>query len=501
MYEAGHLPPAGKTPSVPVVIIPHHLTAAIVIAAGIRTLTSDPPSSVLLLSPDHFNACPALLCTAAVRFRSSLGTTEADDDALKILRASPLVHVDREIFRREHGITAVIPFLSHLLPGTRVTPVVLAQRPDWKAHQSELLSLLGRIAEGGGVLLVSSDFSHDLRLSEADAADEATATTFFTRDFAGIASLANPSQSDCPACLWLAARIADEHSAWNPSVLLHTNSARLLREEQAPSTTSHFAIAFYKNAELSAADAAFGGDTTVTRADTGNILLPPKNMRAFWTGSGPRVLNLEGPLLRECSMHPNPYIFCNPLALWLGVKNLATHWSAENNHKLDRGEEGYRGTYALLRGENVMPLSEEGTPVGAMRVFALTNVMNPVADGGKADLPGQYRRVIAALRAGSGSAQSQVIYVHAGTEYRALPSEKEEHYLRSFVDAGADAVIAVHSHVPGDTEMYRGAPIFRGLGNFIFDQDDLPPASYTKAVRLRPSREGILFETFTAKEN
>ena len=38
------------------------------------------------------------------------------------------------------------------------------------------------------------------------------------------------------------------------------------------------------------------------------------------------------------------------------------------------------------------------------------------------------------------------------------------------IDAGADAVIGMHSHCLQPVEYYNGKPIFYSLGNFIFNQ-------------------------------
>ncbi|MEK7137128.1 MAG: AmmeMemoRadiSam system protein B [Patescibacteria group bacterium] len=498
LYDAAQLPPRGRTPPVPLVIVPHHLTAAVTIAAGIQSVQPEKPSSVLLLSPDHFDACPTLLCTGNIRFQSTFGTTEPDAGVLNVLRASPLVSEQSAMFRREHGMHAIVPFIAHLNHGTRVTPLTIAIRPDWKAQREALLALIRRAMEQNVTLVISSDFSHYLPLREADAEDEKTAKVLFSRDFDGIARLENPAQSDCPACLWLAAKIADARNAYNPSILLHTNSARLLQEESSPSTTSHFSIAFYENAALSSEDAAFAGDVTLSRATSGSLLNPPQGVRAFWAGTGPRIVNLEGPLQERCLPQANEYIFCNPLSLWKQLHPLATHWGIENNHKLDQGERGYKQIRELIEREGEIPLSEDGILVDGIRIFALTNVMNPVSEE-EGDLAGQYRRVIQTLRRGSGSALPQVIFVHAGTEYQALPSEEEQKYLRSFVDNGAMAVIAAHSHAPSGMEMYKGAPIFHGLGNFVFDQHDRAETSTAKVVRLRPETSGVSFETLVAR--
>ena len=44
---------------------------------------------------------------------------------------------------------------------------------------------------------------------------------------------------------------------------------------------------------------------------------------------------------------------------------------------------------------------------------------------------------------------------------------------RTFVDCGADAVIASHPHVPQGWEVYNGKPIYYSLGNFVFEKN--PP--------------------------
>jgi AmmeMemoRadiSam system protein B len=494
IHESDALAPTGVTPDVPVVVVPHHLTAAITIARGIEILAAKHPTSILLVSPDHFGGCPSLLCTANARFSYGENKTEVDPAVLQELIRSPLVTDNAKMFQREHGIYSLIPFILRLLPRTTVTPLAVAIRPDWKAHQEELLSLLLRATKANVTVVISSDFSHYLPIADANQEDEATAETIAAKDFAGIANLKNPSQSDCPACLWLGARVADTRNAYNPSFLLHTNSARLLQDLHVPSTTSHFAIAFFRNATLSNNDLAVAGDVTVTRATTGTTLLPPASLREFWAGSGSRVVNLEGPLGETCTPDPNPYIFCNRLTLWQKIRSLATDWVIENNHMFDQGKQGPDVTGKLLERESERVITVSGSMIGGLRVFALTNLMNPVPDANAIGLSAQYREVIKMLKEGDKTIPS-IVFVHEGTEFRSLLSEEEETYLRSFVDAGARAVIAVHSHIPGDIEFYRGAPIFRGLGNFVFDQHDRITTATAKVVRLRWTGGRIEFET------
>ncbi len=53
---------------------------------------------------------------------------------------------------------------------------------------------------------------------------------------------------------------------------------------------------------------------------------------------------------------------------------------------------------------------------------------------------------------------------------------------RSFIEAGAAAVINCHTHCPGGVELWNGAPIFYSTGNFFFPKD-LPPDAGSAAAR------------------
>lgn len=61
-----------------------------------------------------------------------------------------------------------------------------------------------------------------------------------------------------------------------------------------------------------------------------------------------------------------------------------------------------------------------------------------------------------------------ILFLHAGIEFYNLPSPGLVKKARTLVDFGADAVVFSHTHVVGPTEIYKGAPICYGLGNFLF---------------------------------
>ncbi len=480
---------------IPGVIVPHHLTASEGIARGIRMLSKKQPQTVLLVSPDHFNKCPTVVCTTRGTFTTMLGDVETDDALIDAIARSTLVTIDAPLFSGEHGIAAVLPFIKHALPDATIVPVVLSD--GWFEHKEELVKLLQGIFDQTGTMIVSSDFSHYLPLKKADEMDEITAEALFAKDLAGIVALKNPEQSDCPVCLWSFATIAANNDFYNPSVLVHSNSARILQEETIPETTSHFSMAWYRNDDLTGDDLAVAGDVTMTRRITTPKLKP--GMQEFWKGKGMRFVNLEGPVLSTCAPDRAMFDFCNAEHLWKGMLGLATHWAVLNNHTFDQYTEGLDETKRIIDTAGETWVGDSFVDAGSVRLISLTALMNPVADAGALDIGASYRHVIDQLKHNP-SDKLTVVLTHAGKEYVALGSETYNQYLRSFIDAGADVVVAVHTHVISDMEMYKGKPIFRGVGNFIFDQFEDVATSTAMAVRLRKEGDQIMFETLRTKE-
>ena len=76
------------------------------------------------------------------------------------------------------------------------------------------------------------------------------------------------------------------------------------------------------------------------------------------------------------------------------------------------------------------------------------------------------------------------VVVHGGNENVPLPSIRWQERLRELVDAGADAVVAHHPHVPQGWEMFEGSPIFYSLGNFAFDQTKYDANQWGYCVEL-----------------
>ena len=67
-----------------------------------------------------------------------------------------------------------------------------------------------------------------------------------------------------------------------------------------------------------------------------------------------------------------------------------------------------------------------------------------------------------------------VVFFHGGNEHSPFPAPSKKELYRHFVDIGAGAVIAMHTHCPQGYEIYQGAPIVYSMGNFYFPAPSYP---------------------------
>ena len=77
-----------------------------------------------------------------------------------------------------------------------------------------------------------------------------------------------------------------------------------------------------------------------------------------------------------------------------------------------------------------------------------------------------------------------IVITHGGHETWGLPSRDMKRRFRFYIDAGADAVLNHHQHVVSGYEVYEGAPIFYGLGNFLFDNGAQAESAWNRGLAV-----------------
>ena len=152
-----------------------------------------------------------------------------------------------------------------------------------------------------------------------------------------------------------------------------------------------------------------------------------------------------------------------------------------NNHARDFGDEALADTVRFISERGYMHVGagmnldeayepiffeKDGTRVA---IFAIAENEPGYAEDDHGGMAGyNITRVTRALRASRERGELPVIYFHGGNEYNPFPSPGKTDLYRHFVDLGAAAVIAMHTHCPQGAEYYNGAPIIYSMGNFFF---------------------------------
>ncbi|MFH1114929.1 MAG: AmmeMemoRadiSam system protein B [Pseudomonadota bacterium] len=154
------------------ITVPHHLVAADLIAEGFNCASNGKYSRIVILSPDHFRRSKTPFCVTRKHFRTVLGVVNTDRAATQQLLQNPLVS-ESELFSHEHGLQALLPFIAHYFPDSRVLPVAIridSKPEEWDSFAASIAPILG-----SDVLVVqSADFSHFLTQAEAKQRDQET---------------------------------------------------------------------------------------------------------------------------------------------------------------------------------------------------------------------------------------------------------------------------------------------------------------------------------------
>jgi len=154
-----------------------------------------------------------------------------------------------------------------------------------------------------------------------------------------------------------------------------------------------------------------------------------------------------------------------------------------NNHVLDYGVRGLRETLRLLKRHGVQTVGagltedEAHAPLTMTRnglTLHLVNVSEgedlTSSRGGPGVVGWDIPRAAAAIGGCKKAGGVVIAIAHCGLEYVPYPPPYVVAAFRAMIDAGADAVIGHHPHVPQGIEYRAGRPIVYSLGNFLFYQ-------------------------------
>jgi len=254
------------------------------------------------------------------------------------------------------------------------------------------------------------------------------------------------------------------------------------------------------------ADDDAGAEAALPRANlvihgTGDVSLDPSHIPAFgsngydwaWSGLGGlfrdddlTIINHECPSTEIVAPLDKRFVFrCDPDALDEARRAGVDVASLANNHAFDQGPQALLDTIRNLERADIVPIgagaSQEeadapayidvkGWTIGLVAIGEVVDPDSQVAIGDEigTSVGHDFPRALEAIREAEASADLVIVVIHWGIELDTQPRSYQVDEARRMIDAGADVIFGHHAHRLQPMDIYRGKPIFYGLGNFVW---------------------------------
>lgn len=246
---------------------------------------------------------------------------------------------------------------------------------------------------------------------------------------------------------------------------------------------------------------------------TGDVAVDPDYIPALasngwdhaWSGLGGlfteddlTVINLECVPSDIGSPLPKSFVFRCPTEALPSIRaNGIDVANMGNNHSGDYGKEALVDGRAQLLANGIAPVGagKDVHEAGEPAVFEINGwSVAVVGFGGVAPSPSWYAtedragmrsgdhndEMVEAVAAAAEIADIVIVTIHWGRELDTVPLAEDIERANAMIEAGADIIFGHHQHRLNPLESVDGAPVFWGLGNFVWPRNST--ASATTAV-------------------
>lgn len=221
--------------------------------------------------------------------------------------------------------------------------------------------------------------------------------------------------------------------------------------------------------------------------------------------------NLEAPITKygKAIIKTGPALKTNPEALQFLKAANVNYVTLANNHILDYGENGLIDTINALKKYEInfvgagKSFEEASKPIILEKNSLKFGILNFAENEWSTTFDDKYGaspineiKNFNAIKNLKEAVDYVIVVTHGGHEMFKFPSPRMKELFRFYVDCGASAVINHHTHCTSGFEVYKDAPIFYSLGNFIFDHKNHRNKIWNKgmAVNLIFSEKQIHFQ-------
>ncbi len=482
------------------ITVPHHLLVANLIATAFEIVRDGDYEKVILLSPDHFKRSHKPFATTTKNFETVFGTLQTRrEDVDQLLKEVALVEAS-DLFAKEHGIAAILPFVRHYLPHVDVVPITVAIGSS-KSELDQMVGILTPIVTKRTLIVQSTDFSHYLPHHDAILHDQQVLNILSSADSDQVMGLVQPSHIDSRGAQYIQMRLQRLVFGAEPDVLFNSNS-QAFSDAFETATTSYVVQVYSPRPTFSeqvkgAHRVCFAGDfftgrfVAHLRKREHAFRAMVVRMKAVLNGC-PLIVNLEGVLVPQIAPGLPRMTLAMPTESTLDLmKDLdVIAVSVANNHSNDMGKRAYRRMVGLLRRNGIMVL-EHGkfTDLGPFRAVALNDIYAK-SDSATSRVTDEILSQITRSKA----RPPLIAFMHWGVEYEKQPGERERELIRRLGNAAVWGIIGAHPHVASDRPEAIGGGdtiLVYALGNFLFDQK--APQASGALLEIRLFEQGTFF--------
>ncbi len=166
-------PPSGK---ILALIVPHagYVYSGRTAAAAYALVRDRAIDTVVIIGPSHRVAFEGCSIWPDGGFETPLGVARVDASLAREIAKASGFRFRPEAFAEEHSVEVQVPFIQKALPGAAIVPIVMGRQTSSTIRT--MAAALGKTCLAKNVLVVAStDLSHFLPKTEAQATDAATA--------------------------------------------------------------------------------------------------------------------------------------------------------------------------------------------------------------------------------------------------------------------------------------------------------------------------------------
>jgi len=107
------------------VLVNHHLLAPNLIAETINTIATTSRITVVVISPNHFSAGQGQIISSLYKWDTPYGILNSNCETISKLEKEGVLNIDEYPFKKEHGISGIVPFIKKSLPNAKIIPIII----------------------------------------------------------------------------------------------------------------------------------------------------------------------------------------------------------------------------------------------------------------------------------------------------------------------------------------------------------------------------------------